>query len=195
MSGSVVLVGNAPDPADRAALVDGASHVVRFNDAFGFGSSTGRRLDDLFLVNCGGQMREWLNDPGFERRPQVAAARRIMLPLAPGDRPPEPTDDPFADHLNHADEAVRRLSSADREVRIVPRADYESTCAALGIAPDGDRAPSTGFLALQHYRRTMPQRRIELVGFGFAGWDGHAWDAERRWVEERLNPERLVWHR
>jgi len=65
---TVALVGNAPDPTERAAGIDAADWVVRFNNAAGFGGVTGRRTTHLALVNHGGQMREWLADPAFGER-------------------------------------------------------------------------------------------------------------------------------
>ena len=195
MTRRLVLVGNAPVEGDRAALVDGADAVVRFNGASGFAGATGSRTDRLFLVNCGGQMREWLDDPAFAMRPAVAAARRIVLPIAPtGQGIVEPDADRFAGHVNHAAEATARLRAAGRAVRVLPRRAFEAACAALAIEPDGGRAPSTGFVALHHYRTGLPAAwTVELVGFGFDGWQGHAWDAERTWVERRLG-RGLVWH-
>ncbi len=66
----IAIVGNAPETGDHAAAIDAADWVVRFNNAAGFGEATGSRVTHLALVNHGGQMREWLEDPGFlDRRP------------------------------------------------------------------------------------------------------------------------------
>lgn len=188
----VALVGNGPLGPGAAAAIDAACHVVRFNRALSFGGAAGARLDELFLVNCGGQMYEWLNDAAFWTSPALRAARTVTLPIA-ADRPERglwlwPRMSEAARHGVNFERDVRaRL--AGRAVRTLPDRTRRAAIAALcREGPPTDRPvwPSTGFLALFHYDRTLPADvRITLHGFGFSGARCHHWERERAWVGSR----------
>ncbi len=195
----IALVGNAPGTGDISASVDAADWVVRFNNARGFGAVTGSAIHELYLINCGGQMREWLDDGAFLSRPHVAAASRITLPIATetGALFP-PSDEPESeDEQNYAAAASARFRAAGKSVRVLPASAYEAACADLGLLPLGPdtKTPSTGFLAIHAALAELPaDATLELWGFGFAGWEGHPFDRERAFVE-RQHRDRLVWHR
>lgn len=203
---TIAVVGNAPGVHDHRDAIDAADRVVRFNNAAGHGGRTGRRVTHLVLVNFGGQMREWLDDPGFLDRPSVRDAGEFLLPIHPGDdalNAPRRTAEKRAAPGEHdwTREAVARLAALGRPVRLLPGA-FEEDCARLLARERGDAPgtppppPSTGFLAMRHLLESVatPQTRIDCYGFGFAGWDGHAWEAERRWFERRAAEGRLVLH-
>ncbi|UWQ22630.1 hypothetical protein [Jannaschia sp. W003] len=194
-------MGNAPLEGDVSREVDRADRVVRFNKTRGFGGATGCRIDDLFLVNCGGQMREWLHDPAFWRSRPVAAARRISLPVAAvragsGLLAARGASPCARDGVNYEHDARARLRG--RPVRTMPdvlRRRAIRDLAALG--PSGDAAfwPSTGLLGLYWYDAvTDGDVRFALYGFGFTGWGGHAWDRERAWVARRARAGRIRLH-
>ncbi|MBM2575447.1 hypothetical protein JQC91_03945 [Jannaschia sp. Os4] len=194
----VALVGNGPLGSSGAAEIDAASRVVRFNVARGFGAEAGSRLDDLFLVNCGGQMHEWLLDPAFWTSPPLLAARRVTLPIA-ADRPEWglwrwPRVAPHVrDGVNFERDVRRRLDG--RRVRTVPDRLRRGAIRALrrtGPPPEGPVWPSTGFLALFLYDAMLPpETRITLHGFGFEGAACHPWARERAWVERRAATGRV----
>lgn len=194
----IALVGNGPLGGWSAAVIDAADHVVRFNRARGFGAEAGSRVDDLFLVNCGGQMHEWLHDDAFWRSPAVAAARRVTLPVA-ADRPEPglwrwPRLAPDARHgVNFERDVHARLRG--RAVRTLPDGTRRAAIQSLrrtGPAPRGRIWPSTGFLALFAYDRDLaPDARLTLHGFGFDGASWHDWARERAWVEARAATGRI----
>ena len=199
----IAFVGNAPVETDIADRVDGADRVVRFNKARGFGGPTGRRVDDLFLVNVGGQMREWLDDPAFWQAAPVAAARRVTLPVAchdPGSglalaaRAGPGSDD----GINYENDVRRRLRGRPGLVRTLPewvRLAAIRALAATGPVPSRPIWPSTGFLALYWYDLAEPDDvRLSVHGYGFSGWPGHPWDRERAWVLRRARAGRLRLH-
>lgn len=204
MSRRTVLVGNAPMRERVADLVDGADRVVRFNRARGVGTSSGSRTDELWLVNHGGQMAEWLADGALGDVAAVAAGATVVLPIPmlPGHvaacaarvAATDAGASPDADRINHVDEAHRVLADGGHVVERLGIDDYRGAQRALG-APDpgvGEHYPSTGFIAIvRTLARATTGDRVELVGFTFEGWRGHSWNAERRWVEARAREGRL----
>jgi len=205
MTCRTVLVGNAPLERSIAARVDEADHVIRFNKARGFGTESGTRTDELYLVNHGGQMAEWLAEDDLTTHPAVRAARSIVLPipLLPGhlsarearalERSGNAPVDP--DRINHRDAARRVLEDAARTVRDVEVGEYRTVQAQLANhgAAAGAVYPSTGFIAIvRTLLRASHDERIELFGFTFTGWCGHSWDAERAWVDARMREGRVI---
>lgn len=196
----IAFVGNGPVAGDVAAAVDGADWVVRFNKAAGFGGRTGRRVDDLFLVNCGGQAHEWARDAAFWRSAQVAATRCVSLPVARHDRGSgmkafaraAPAD---RDGVNFERDMRRRLRRHPCRVRTMPetlRLSAISALARIEPRPDAPIWPSTGFLALYWYDRLSDaDTRMVLFGYGFSGWPGHPWARERAWVMDRIRAGRM----
>ena len=203
MTRRVVLVGNAPLGRSIAARVDAADHVVRFNKARGFGAESGTRTDELYLVNHGGQMAEWLAEDDLTAHPAVRAARTIVLPVPPLpghlsagearalERASGVPVDP--DRINHHDAARRLLERAGHAVLGVDVDEYRAAQDALvGRGTAGEPYPSTGFIAIvRTVARASDDERVELFGFTFEGWRGHSWDAEREWVLARVREGRL----
>lgn len=178
---TIAIVGNAPETGDHAAAIDRAEWVVRFNNARGFGGSTGHRVTHLALVNHGGQMREWLADPGFGDRPCVREAERIVFPFTRKPGPPAANDEDGRDWTH---EAIARLDPQRRRVEILPPQVHRAAGAILSNAAGKRHAPSTGFLvALALLFRFGASATIDVYGFGFAGWDFHDWARERRWFQ------------
>ena len=195
----VAIVGNAPEIGDRADAIDSADIVVRFNNTHGLGGVTGSRTTYLFLINCGGQMREWLDDPGFTARKAVRDAEAIYLPIDPAhldafDPPLTREQRAGAEAEDHTAAAVRRLSRAGKRVEILPSREFEASCARIGTAMKAGMAPpSTGYLAARYFVETLGRAgcRIEAYGFGFEGFEAHAWDRERCWFEARARAGEL----
>ncbi|TPW28165.1 glycosyltransferase family 29 protein [Pararhizobium mangrovi] len=196
----ICLVGNAPTTGNEAARIDAMKRVVRFNNAHGFGDVNGSRVTDLFLVNCGGQMREWLDDPAFATRKPMRETRRILLPIHPDKderiAPPlSAAERADPDGANHADEARMRFSAAGKEVIVVDEAVFLAACAVIGH-PRIERAmpaPSTGLIALIWALSTFDEP-IDVFGFGFDGWQGHRWAMERAFFHAKENEGRVRIH-
>ncbi|MFD2236894.1 glycosyltransferase family 29 protein [Aureimonas populi] len=185
---SLAIVGNAPDIGDRGAQIDSCDMVVRFNNAAGFTRASGRRVTHLALVNRGGQPREWLEDEGFTRRSELRAARRVILPFPA-------LDGKEGAGLCHTEALLRRLSPLGLGVEVLDEALHRQARASLREhGAKGAPNPSTGFLVALHMARALPQARIHVFGFGFAGWRGHPWAAERRWFETAHRERRLTLH-
>ena len=202
---TVAVVGNAPEQANAARAIDAADRVFRFNDAHGFGGSTGRRVTDLVLVNRGGAMDERLDGSGsdgarLEDRAVLAAAPRVILPINPGKdaliRPPL-DDGEWRDVRGECRtaEAVARLRGAGKDVRILTAGDFVAAAGALGVREltRAMPAPSTGFLLVHALlARAGPATRVTCHGFGHEGWEGHAFDREAAWFRAMERKGRIV---
>jgi len=216
MSRRSAIVGNAPLPHCLAEKIDAADHVIRFNKAPEFAGWAGTRTDELYLINHGGQMAEWLEQDTLLDHPPVRAARRIVLPipLLPGHLPGPPHGRPHGaeavpsraddatdidpDRINHLHRARQVLEAAGHRVESVDEAAYRSVQRTL-LEQVGEQGwqvdPSTGFIAiLRTVARSEPGERVDLYGFTFQGWSGHRWNAEHACVERLARAGRLHVH-
>ena len=188
------IVGNAPTRIDRSEAIDSADRVVRFNNAFGFGQVNGSAVHELWLINTGGQMREWLDTPAFWQAPARLQAQAVVLPIHPGVVDLFETHDASnPDAINHAEEAEDRLRELHQRVEVIPATAFAVACRTLGLKRlrEGDAVPSTGFLALHTLHARYPEATFDVFGFSFEGWPCHPWTAERAWVIEQ---DRVRWH-
>lgn len=186
----LALVGNAPEIGDHSRAIDGASCVVRFNNAAGFGGPAGARVTLLALVNRGGQARAWVEDEGFLDRPVIRQARSYLLAF------PELSPDEEGAHERVCWTAPLRDKLAHRPVHVLPSALHDHARRQLAPRVSGTPNPSTGFLValaiLEERSPSLPP--IDVYGFGFAGWSGHPWDAERDWFTACSEAGRLRLH-
>ncbi len=190
-SASLAIVGNAPGIGDVGPAIDAAACVVRFNNAPGFGAGTGRRVTHLALVNRGGQMREWLEDRHFLMRPVIRAAGAFILPF-----PMLPAEHNVPEPICWTREILARLRPLGRPIHILPEALHDEARGLLAGGTAHEPNPSTGFLvtlALLQGRGAQG-RAAEVYGFGFEGWPGHPWDAERAWFSAAEAAGRLRVH-
>lgn len=187
---TLALVGNAPGTGG-AARIDAAAHVVRFNNAAGFGGAAGSRVTHLALVNRGGQPGEWLADDRFWTRPVMQQAQGFILPFP---MLPEAHNRPVTICWTRA--ILARLRPLGRPVHILPEALHDHARALLGPGPEGPANPSTGFLVTLALLLARPAEAppAQAHGFGFAGWPGHPWAAERAWFADAEREGRLVLH-
>ncbi|WP_224814775.1 glycosyltransferase family 29 protein [Hasllibacter sp. MH4015] len=198
----IAIVGNAPIEDDRSSLIDGADHVVRFNNAFGYGHVTGARIDDLYLINCGGQPLEWLRSDAFWSRDYLTKTLQITLPLAAPNRQrslgvADDGDGQSVDGLNFEWDMRAALRPLGKTVRTLAPDTISAATDALRALGAGDAQvnPSTGYLAAFAYLESCTHGTIvDLYGFTFAGWGGHSWESEKAWVLDQQSEGRLNWH-
>ncbi len=183
------IIGNAPEFDGRSLHLNDYDHVVRFNNTAGLGSKSGTKTSELVLVSRGGQPAEWLADPQFTQRRAVQDARRVTLVFPPSAR--------IEDEC-HAEELCQRLAPLGKEIRWIDEATEARARQALlshGASPTA--ALSSGFLYTFMTVEAGDPRKwaLDVFGFGFDGWDGHAWAAERAWFEACHRERRLKLHR
>lgn len=202
MTDRIAIVGNAPTKTDISSAIDCADRVVRFNNAYGFGNLTGTRIDDLFLVNCGGQPLEWLQSNTFWAQDYMAATPQITLPFRASEQ--RRSMQCVTDHDPQSIESLNfewDLRDAFRPFgKIISTLPDQTVSAAMRTLRDfgatGSRiTPSTGYLAIYAYLdRCSPSTAIDIYGFTFAGWGGHSWSAERAWVDFQRQRGNLCLH-
>lgn len=177
---SLAIVGNAPG-LDAAGAIDAAASVVRFNNAAGFGDRAGSRVTHLALVNRGGQMRAWLADPHFLDRPVVRRSEAFILPF-----PMLPMEQNGPEQVCWTREALTLLRPLGKPVHILPEDLHGEARRRLAPGTTGRPNPSTGFLVTLALLlgREPDSGPAEAFGFGFAGWPGHPWAAERAWFAQ-----------
>lgn len=209
----MAIVGNQPSGCDISKRVDATDHVIRFNRPYGFGAETGSRIDALWLVNCGGQMREWLDNDAFWSSDAIAATPEVVLTVDPTiahyyDPPLSDDEWDAARDQDHTEAASARLAELGKTVRLLPAEVYFAAAKALGRATftRGMPMPSTGFLAAFDAVQTAalatvadgsdighePTAHPMLFNFGFAGWTGHDWAGERAWAIAQARAGRLT---
>lgn len=187
---SLALVGNAPAIGDHARAIDEAACIVRFNNASGFGGRAGSRVTHLALVNRGGQARAWAEEAAFNERTVVRRAGAYLLPF------PElsPAEEGAHERVCWTAPLIARL--ADGPVHILPATLHARAHRLLATRSAGTPNPSTGFLValaiLDGRCPALPP--IDVYGFGFAGWPGHPWDAERHCFDTWREAGRLRLH-
>ncbi len=189
-SASLAVVGNAPETG-AAAAIDAAEFVVRFNNAAGFRAATGSRVTHLALVNRGGQRREWLEDRHFLERPVVRAAGAFILPF-----PMLPAEHNRPEPICWTREILALLRPSGRPVHILPEALHERARRLLAPRTPERPNPSTGFLVTLALllARSDGAAPVQAYGFGFDGWPGHPWAAERAWFADAQAAGRLHLH-
>ncbi len=188
---SLAIVGNAPGTGEAGPAIDAAACVVRFNNAAGFGGRAGRRVTHLALVNRGGQTREWLEDRHFLERPVVRDAEAFILPF-----PMLPAEQNVPDPICWTREILALLRPLGRPVHILSEALHARAHDELA-GPTAERPnPSTGFLVSLALLSGRPWdgQAAEAYGFGFEGWPGHPWAAERGWFAAAEAAGRLRLH-
>lgn len=198
----IAIVGNAPTDEDRSSLIDGADYVVRFNNAFGYGGVTGMRIDELYLINCGGQPLEWLRSDAFWSRDYIAKASHITLPLAAPNRQRSLAivDDgncQSIDGVNFEWDMRAALRPLGKTVCTLAPDTVSAATDALRALEAGDAQlnPSTGYLAaFANLESRTHGTIVDLYGFTFAGWGGHSWESEKAWVLNQQSEGRLNWH-
>lgn len=180
------IIGNAPEFDGTSFELDAYDHVVRFNNTAGLGATAGARTDELVLVSRGGQPAEWLADPGFVARRAVQDAAQITLVFPPSTKP--------ADEC-HAHGLIARLAPLGKVIGWIDAETEERARTALtDQGGDARAALSSGYLYTFRLLEADPGGVPHVFGFGFAGWDGHAWAAERAWFQAAHEAGRLVLH-
>lgn len=176
----IALVGNGPVDYRHASEIDAHDMVIRFNACPHYGRA-GRRIDILVLMNAGSPGWRFTTKKKALNKTAVTRAREIWFAVHPVVQQETRGDDPHSgdyaeaivrDHLNG-----QRWTYIDREDHIAARIALH----ALG-AP-ADNTPTSGMLALIHARRILNPSHVTLYGFTHEGWEGHPWDAERRFVD------------
>jgi hypothetical protein len=197
---TAVIIGNGKLHRDLSGFVDDAEFVMRFNEPNLSSGMSGTRTDMLMLAASSKVMRRRLVDPVFLDGAAFKAVREVVLVYHPDiirKYHPKPN---ILSRLRgrRADwtmQAIDLIGGAGKEIRIMPPQFYLDGCAALGVSGPRMREvfPSTGFLGICHVLSNFRAGEwdVKLCGFTWEGWKRHAWQDERRWVEDQIASGRI----
>jgi hypothetical protein len=186
---TVAIVGNAPEMTNQSGQIDACDWVIRFNNAAGFGGHSGSRVTHLILVNHGGQMREWLDDPLFTQRAVIRGTKEVLFPFP---AKVGSLEEHGEDGRDWTAEAIGALAPIVPSIKLLPKIAHAQAQVWLAGQNRPDAVPSTGFLVGLYLVAFLPSTtKITVHGFGFAGWDGHDWASERAWFERMRDEGRI----
>jgi hypothetical protein len=194
MARRVMIVGNGEIGEGLADVIDAADLVMRFNDCRSVGSGGGR-TDIVTVCNTGRPGKAMTEGSGWACNKSVRLASSIWCVRDPRKfkamRPAILRDHPELDDFcdDYTDGFADYARQNGKDFHIIPGATHDALDHTLAAhAPGPYVVPSTGAVAiaefLAHYRK--PDDQIFLAGFGHQGWDGHPWNAERRWVDDLI---------
>jgi len=207
VSKNLIVVGNAACSINYSGLIRRADLVLRFNECKQFGGNVGTRTDILCINNLGAPARRYVATRPLLHLEPVRSARlwfprhagvcldhvSRMMQAHPGLRPQWPDLD-FQDYAaeivtaNDLGHCTAETFSKDLNTRVFRKLEQ------AGAPPFF--APSTGMLALARVLEdpAFAGHRVHLVGFGFSGWPGHPWQAERACVANDVWLGRLIYY-
>jgi hypothetical protein len=185
-----MIVGNGEIGDNARETIAEAAFVMRFNDCRS-AHEDAARTDVVVVCNTGRPARKMLEEPEWRAHPSVKAAQAIWCvrdpekfaemrsPLAQS----HPELDDFCDDYT---EGFRVFAENEgKSFRIIARDVHERLDEALSaFSPAPYVVPSTGLVAIadliEHH--LVADDRIALSGFSHQGWEGHPWDAERKYL-------------
>ncbi len=213
----LVIVASAPLQRDFSRFIDSADCVVRFNNCKNYGRQAGTRTDILYLNNTGDpDVQRTLR---FFLKPRTPAQLEAELPYRSSARafyfvrpPAHYFQALMQDRLDQgvqlagqelprhshgrdiaAEVAVSLRLPADRTHRLSAQF-HDSVIGKLEEFGIGDALfPSTGMLGVEHILSCEDFAGYDIValGFGFSGWEGHPWEAERQLMQRYAREGRL----
>jgi len=200
---NLVVVGSAPLQIDYSALVDSADIVVRFNDCKNIGGASGYKTDILFVNNTGAPARRYIAERPFAQKSCCQSATiwflrdsgihhrhledmRSYFPNYPASE-----FDDLTDEIIKANQLQERQTFRASEAF---NADFFKKLSSLTTTPF--ITPSTGILGLEHVMENpvFANYKIHVIGFGFEGWKGHPWSAEKKLINRYVLDGRLTIH-
>ncbi|TCQ82225.1 glycosyl transferase family 29 (putative sialyltransferase) [Ochrobactrum sp. BH3] len=195
MNKTIFIVGNGPLDHDLSAEIDAADLVLRFNEPRVSLGMSGTKTDMLMLATSSKQMEQWIKDPTFINSKIVRNTPEMLFAFHPSiikrfHHHPNILSRLKGRRADWTNEAIDYFGRAGKKIRIMPSQDYFAVCDELGISADRMKEvfPSTGFfgiwLALRKY--SQPEWDIKICGFSWEGWKRHDWNAERKWIEEKI---------
>jgi hypothetical protein len=199
MARTIMIVGNGEIAPDLAGAIDAADIVMRFNDCRSIGNG-GSKTDIVTVCNTGRPGRQMVEGGEWKKNPAVLAASSIWCVRDPAKfaamRPsiiaehPELND--FCDDYTNGFSALSKETG--KAFHVIPGSTHERLDEELAAyRPAPYVVPSTGLVAVSEFLNSFvqPGDGVQLAGFGHQGWEWHPWEAERRWVAERVSEGKL----
>jgi len=199
MTRTIMIIGNGDIETGLEPVIDAADVVMRFNDCRSVGPG-GQKTDIVAVCNTGRPGKRMVQDEGWMDNPSVLSAASIWCVRDPRKftamraslAVSHPELDDFCDDYTEGFAAF--CAPTGKTLHVIPAAMHEQLdldLAAYDPAPY--IVPSSGLLAIAEIlaAHSAPGDRVCLAGFGHQGWEWHPWEAERRWVQDRIAEGRL----
>lgn len=203
LSGNIVVVGSAPLQIDYGNLVDSSEIVVRFNDCKNFGGASGQRTDIIYVNNTGSPAMRYINERPFALKAYCQSAviwfvrdsstHHAHFNKVKSSFPRYPVTD--LDDLSERIIGSNELQG--KEIHRISRAFNEDIFKKLSmLSKKPFICPSTGFFGLMHVLTNPAYKscQVHALGFGFEGWKGHPWSAEKKLINNYVLSGRLTIH-
>ena len=185
------IVGNGPlSPDDRSAIAT-ADRIIRFNLTPNLHSEAEAKTTELFLSCSSKQIGDFLSKGQYRSSHAFQQATRIVSPYHPDIinkymRPPSFLSRLKGRRADWSQDCLSIAAQEGKDAEILSAELYLDACKRLGInSQSKEFFPSSGCLAilreLQHPQHNTSE--LHLFGFGYIGWKGHLWTAERALVE------------
>jgi len=181
----IAVIGNGLVYAHRKEI-DRCDVVVRFNLAPQCGQA-GTRTDLLCLVNWSWPGKLFAEEPASINSLAQSRASAFVLMTEPSEIPSlldicDPgTPGDFSPQILDKIVRGRPVAYVSADIRNTVEAELRTN----GAPPNCLASSGPQIIEMMH--RIYPAAKIRLYGFTHEGWHGHAWDAERRWVDTRSN--------
>jgi hypothetical protein len=195
----LVIVGNAPvltygpiQPKVSSRFlrrfINESDLVVRMNDIKNRGArEIGRRTDILAIMNCG--LPKYFQGKLISRR-MTRELQEILFVVQ--DKEVQQFRSNASNELNQGKKFAEKILKHQEWTEIPAYFTDDSQMLELAkkLNSIGNRKciASTGIRVIEHIlnQSRFDDYKIYLLGFGFKGWKGHNFGAERNYIEERL---------
>ena len=198
---NIAIVGNGQIHPRQFDQIEKADFIIRFNHPPQIHEYTAMRTDMLVISNSSKQTQKLLGSEKYLTGPVFAGARTIFLPYHPdiiSRYMPKPNIFSWMKG-RRADltSLCKRAAHANgKSIDILDSNSYLEVCNHLGIMHNHRCSifPSSGILLIFHSLKMNPSVGlvIRLYGFGFAGWKGHNWQAEKNYVNKLISEDRVI---
>lgn len=186
----VAVVGNGYVSPELGKVIDSADWVVRFNTAHNCGRA-GNRTDCLVLVNRGIPARQFSENVSLINKTAMQNAKRFILAVDPKRLPP-PYSEGYSDGSNDFSRKMIKRIIGDKPFSFIPtQCHLELITELMTLGAPSDVLPSTGALYIKYLLSVQSTLKLNLFGFTHQGWNGHSWDAEKKWVNSLTNVKRV----
>lgn len=200
----LLIIGNGPVFNHYEPLLNDAKVIVRFNSAKRIGDYDHGRQTILAICNTGAPGKYFLNQNYLEKSDDFNQCESLLIPRV---------ERCHIEHFNtikksfpkyhkkelksYSDEILPYLKASAKNVILISE-ELNKKCfeKIKAISKKPFICPSTGFITLNYIleNSNFADYEIHLLGFGFRGWKGHPWAAERQIIRKLSLEKRIILH-
>jgi hypothetical protein len=177
----IALVGNGPITEDYRSFISEHEIVVRMNLCANL-DKTGDKTDFIALVNSGRSVMVIFDnaealEPARRNCKKIWIVRHTSVVASLKKNFFYNKDDPY-EGRDFSFRIARKFAPTPCEMF---EANIWEDASRIILAHGGDnKQPSTGLLTFLRLQELYPGKIVNLFGFTHEGWEGHPWDAEKK---------------